>query len=115
MTINRNNALKVASVGGFIYWMVILLAFVGDIVTNADSKSGFIRPAMIFMTFIGAGFYSMLLATFLKPIKEKQPLKEWSEFDMLIGLSPVPIILFSAVSMVEKIVSEGVDFSIYRF
>lgn len=97
---------KAAYVGECIYWIVICLALFVQIVTVSDSKLGVIGLTLIFSTFIGAGFYSMVLWTILKPNSERLAPRSWSLVDAILGFSPVPFILFWAAVMIDKVAND---------
>lgn len=106
MIINRENVVEAACVGGCIYWIVICLALFVHIVTVSYSKSGVIELTLIFSTFIGAGFYSMVFWTILKPNSERLAPRSWSLVDAIVGFSPVLFILFWAAVMIHKVAND---------
>ena len=94
VTINQKNAVKTACIGGCIYWIVISLSILTDLVTHADAKSGVFGMALILSTFTGAAFYSMMIWTMLRRVDGQNIPKSWSWLDAIIGFSPVPFIVF---------------------
>lgn len=106
MIINRNNAVNAACIGGCVYWIVIGLSLFADIVTRAGPKDGTLDLVLIFSTFIGAAFYSMIIWTLLRPVERQGPSRPWSWTDAILGFSPLPFILFWAALMIHKVAND---------
>ncbi len=106
MIINRNNAINAACIGGCVYWIILFLSLFFDIVTHADPEDGTLILVLIFSTFIGAAFYSMIVWTLLKPVEVQVPSKHWTWADAILGFSPLPIILFLAAVMILKVATD---------
>ena len=98
--------MKAACVGGCTYWIVICLSLFFDTVTRADSKSGSFGLVLIFSTFIGAAFYTMIFWTMVKPSNRQSVAESWSWSDAVLGFSPVPFILFWAALMFIKVAND---------
>ena len=103
--INRNNAMKAACFGGCVYWILIFVALSVDLLTASNSKAGMIHFAVIFSTFVGVAFYTMIFWTMLKPIDEPRIPLKWTLGEAILGFSPVPLILLGALVILEKLVS----------
>jgi len=106
MTINRNNAVKAACVGGCCYWIAICLSLFFELVTRDDPKMFCFQIVLIFTTWIGAAFYTMIIWTMLRPVNSQSTPNPWSWTDAILGFSPVPFILYWAVLMIHKVVTD---------
>lgn len=102
MIINRNNAIRVACTGGCVYWIMICLSLFTDIVTRAGPKEGALGPMLIVSTFSGAAFYLMIIWTLLRSGAGSRALSPWSWTDVILGFSPLPVILFWAVVVIRE-------------
>ncbi len=103
VTINQKNAVKTACIGGCAYWIVICLSLFWDLVTHADAKSGVFGLMLILSTFIGAAFYSMIILTILRRVDGQNVPLSWSWPDAILGLSPVPFIVFCAAAIIREV------------
>jgi hypothetical protein len=100
MTIHRNNCIHAASIGGCVWWIIICLALFHDTVTQAGPKDGVLGMVLYFAAFIGAAFYTMIWITSLRQSSLPAPSRRWTWGDVLIGFSPVPVILVLVAMMV---------------
>jgi hypothetical protein len=103
IAINQKNAVKAACIGGCVYWIVICLSLFLDLVTHADAKSGVFGLMLFSSTFIGAAFYSMIIWTMLRRADGQNVPLSWSWPDAILGLSPVPFIVFLAAAIIREV------------
>ncbi len=109
MKIDQSNALKIASIGAALWWIIFGLPALNDIFSaNHSDKRYIFALAMLFGSFCGVAFYICMMPSMVKAVRNDFRLHPARTSLITVwAILPLPPILFASAMIFMKIYGIG--------